>query len=99
MRQYAAEWANPNRLSRDGITKETLTAGDRLIVMGSPGRNASENRIHLKADRAAGGRMELARRTTVARHPVRAGPSSRSGMTQRIAASPRHHEISEDEIS
>jgi len=48
VRQYAAEWANPNRLSRDGITKETLKAGDRLIVTGSPGRNASENRIHLK---------------------------------------------------
>lgn len=48
VRQYAAEWANPNRLSRDGITKETLKAGDQLIVTGSPGRNASENRIHLK---------------------------------------------------
>jgi hypothetical protein len=46
--RYSAEWANPNRLSRDGITKETLKAGDRLIVTGSPGRNASENRIHLK---------------------------------------------------
>ncbi len=48
VRQYAAEWANPNRLSRDGITKETLKAGDQVIVTGSPGRNASENRIHLK---------------------------------------------------
>jgi hypothetical protein len=48
VRQYSAEWANPNRLSRDGITKETLKAGDRLIITGSPGRNASENRIHLK---------------------------------------------------
>ena len=48
VRQYAAEWSNPNRLSRDGITKETLKAGDRLIVTGSPGRNESENRIHLK---------------------------------------------------
>jgi len=48
MRQYAAEWSNPNRLSRDGITKETLKAGDRVIITGAPGRNASENRIHLK---------------------------------------------------
>ena len=47
-RQYSAEWANPNRLSRDGITKDTLKPGDRVIVTGSPGRNASENRIHLK---------------------------------------------------
>ena len=46
--QYSAEWSNPNRLSRDGITKETLRAGDHVIVTGAPGRNASENRIHLK---------------------------------------------------
>jgi len=46
--RFSAEWANPNRLSRDGITKETLRAGDRLIITGSPGRTASENRVHLK---------------------------------------------------
>jgi hypothetical protein len=48
VKQYSAEWANPNRLSRDGITKETLKAGDEVIVTGSPGRNATENKIHLK---------------------------------------------------
>ena len=47
-RRYAAEWSNPNRLTRDGVTKETLKAGDYVIVTGSPGRNAEENRIHLK---------------------------------------------------
>ena len=46
--RFAAEWANPNRLSRDGITKETLRPGDRVIITGSPGRAASENRLHLK---------------------------------------------------
>jgi hypothetical protein len=47
-RKYSAEWSNPNRLSRDGITRDTLKAGDYVIVSGSPGRNAGENRIHLK---------------------------------------------------
>ena len=46
--RYSAEWANPNRLSRDGISKDTLKSGDHVIVTGSPGRNASENKIHLK---------------------------------------------------
>jgi Family of unknown function (DUF6152) len=46
--QYSAEWSNPNRLSRDGITKDTLRAGDQVIVTGAPGRNAGENRLHLK---------------------------------------------------
>ena len=61
--RYSAEWANPNRLSRDGVTKETLKAGDQVIVTGSPGRNASENRIHLKRiERPADGWNWLGRR-------------------------------------
>ena len=49
MRRFGAEWANPTRLARDGITSETLRPGDRVIVTGSPGRNATEYKIHLKA--------------------------------------------------
>jgi hypothetical protein len=45
---YSAEWANPNSLKRQNITKETLKAGDYVIVTGSPGRNASEHKLHLK---------------------------------------------------
>jgi hypothetical protein len=48
LRTYAAEWNNPSRLTRDGITKDTLRAGDRLVVTGSPGRNAGEYKLHLK---------------------------------------------------
>ena len=46
---YSAEWANPNRLSREGITKDTLKPGDRVIISGSPGRNTAERRLHVKA--------------------------------------------------
>ena len=46
--RYGAEWANPNRLTRDGITTDTLRPGDRVILTGSPGRKASDNHIHLK---------------------------------------------------
>jgi hypothetical protein len=45
---YSAEWANPNSLTRQRITKETLKAGDYVIITGSPGRNASEHKLHLK---------------------------------------------------
>jgi hypothetical protein len=48
VKRYSAEWSNPNRLSRDGISKDTLKAGDLVVVTGSPGRKAEENRIHLK---------------------------------------------------
>jgi thiamine monophosphate kinase len=48
MRRFAAEWANPARLTRDNVTKDTLKPGDRVIVTGSPGRTASEYKLHLK---------------------------------------------------
>jgi hypothetical protein len=46
--RFAAEWANPNRLTRDGITADSLRFGDRVVITGSPGRTAGENRVHLK---------------------------------------------------
>jgi hypothetical protein len=45
---YAAEWSNPRQLGRRGVTKDTLRPGDYVIVTGSPGRVASEHKIHLK---------------------------------------------------
>lgn len=48
LQRFGAEWANPSRLRRDGITRETLKAGDHVEITGSPGRTASDHRIHLK---------------------------------------------------
>lgn len=48
MRTYAAEFASPNRLAREGITKDTLKPGDMVVVTGSPGRVASDYKVHLK---------------------------------------------------
>jgi hypothetical protein len=48
MRRFSAEWANPRRLMGDGVTRDTLEAGDRVVITGSPGRTASEYKIHLK---------------------------------------------------
>ena len=48
IRKVSAEWSNPGRLKQQGIDKETLRPGDRLIVTGSPSRNPSELKIHLK---------------------------------------------------
>jgi hypothetical protein len=46
---YRAEWAGAGRLAQQGITADTLKPGDRVIVGGSPGRDASAHRIHLKS--------------------------------------------------
>ena len=48
VRNYAAEFAGPGRLARQGVTKDTLKPGDQVIVTGSPGRIESDYKIHLK---------------------------------------------------
>jgi hypothetical protein len=46
--RYGAEWANPSRLERDGVEKDTFQAGDQVSITGAPGRNESAHQIHLK---------------------------------------------------
>lgn len=46
---FLAEWSNPNRLARDGVSKTTLKIGDVVVIAGSPGRNPEDRRLHLKA--------------------------------------------------
>jgi hypothetical protein len=48
MQKYGGEWANPSRLSQQGITRETLRPGDHVILTGSPARDPSAFRLHLK---------------------------------------------------
>lgn len=48
MQRFSAEWASPNRLSQQSVGKDTLKPGDRLVISGSPARNASERKLHLK---------------------------------------------------
>jgi hypothetical protein len=65
IRSVGLEWANPGRLNQQGIHKDTLKPGERVIVTGSPSRDPLEYKMHLKrierpADgwRWAGGRGE-----------------------------------------
>jgi hypothetical protein len=46
--RFSAEWANPQRLRRDGVTADRFKPGDVVRITGSPGRTASERKIHLK---------------------------------------------------
>jgi len=48
MRQIAAEWASAVRLKQWGLSEDTLKPGDRVIITGSPSRNPTEYRMHLK---------------------------------------------------
>jgi hypothetical protein len=45
---YAAEWSSRTQLDRDGITKQTLRAGDSVRIWASPNRDPNDSRIRLK---------------------------------------------------
>ena len=47
-RLYAAEWGSPARLTRQRISKDALKPGDLVIVTGSPSREPSTYKLHLK---------------------------------------------------
>lgn len=48
VQRIGAEWANPGRLAQQGILHDTLKPGDHVIITGSPSRNPSELKMHLK---------------------------------------------------
>ena len=49
MVRYAVEWGGAGQLGGQGVTRETLKAGDRVIIQGSPGRNPKDHRVRMVA--------------------------------------------------
>jgi hypothetical protein len=47
MVRYAVEWGGAAQLGGQGVTRETLKLGDRLVISGNPGRNPSDHRVRM----------------------------------------------------
>ena len=47
MVRYAVEWGGAGQLGGQNINRETLKAGDRVIITGSPGRNPKDHRVRM----------------------------------------------------
>jgi hypothetical protein len=45
--RWAIEWASGQSLAGQGISRETLKAGDHVVVTGAPGRNADDHRMRM----------------------------------------------------
>lgn len=45
--RWAVEWGGGGQLGRQGVTRETLKAGDHVIITGSPGRNPADHRVRM----------------------------------------------------
>ena len=44
---WSVEWGSGAQLSQSNISRDTLQAGDRVVVTGNPGRNPEEHRIRM----------------------------------------------------
>jgi hypothetical protein len=49
MVRWAVEWGAGGSLSNDNINKDTLKPGDKVIVVGNPGRVAADHRLHMNS--------------------------------------------------
>jgi hypothetical protein len=47
-RIYSGEWVSTSQLENEGITKTTLKPGDKVRIWGSPSKDPSDYRMHLK---------------------------------------------------
>jgi len=47
MQRWVVEWGGGNTLDRSGVTRDTLRAGDELVVVGKPGRNPEDHRLRM----------------------------------------------------
>jgi hypothetical protein len=48
MQRWAVEWGAAGTLDRQGVTRETLKAGDHVIITGNPGRNPIDHRVRMR---------------------------------------------------
>ncbi len=47
MQRWSIEWGSSGHLSRQGVTHDSLKVGDRVVVIGHPGRTAEDHRLHM----------------------------------------------------
>lgn len=44
--RYVVEWGSPSQLSGK-VSRDTLKAGDKVVISGNPGRNTADHRVRL----------------------------------------------------
>jgi len=45
--RWAVEWGGAGQLGGQGVTRESLKAGDVVVITGNPGRNPADHRIRM----------------------------------------------------
>jgi hypothetical protein len=47
MQRWAIEWGGAGQLGGQGVTRDTLKPGDKVIITGNPGRNPADHRVRM----------------------------------------------------
>jgi hypothetical protein len=47
--RWVIEWGAAGQLAQQGVSTGTLKVGDKVVVTGSPGRNAEDHRLRMRA--------------------------------------------------
>ena len=47
MQTWAVEWGGGGQLGSQGVTRESIKAGDKVVVVGQPGRNPDDHRLRM----------------------------------------------------
>lgn len=45
--RWAVEWGGGGQLGRTGVTRDTLKAGEHVVILGNPGRNPEDHRLRM----------------------------------------------------
>ena len=48
MQRWGVEWGGAGALTGQGVTRESLKAGDVVVITGNPGRNPIDHRIRMR---------------------------------------------------
>jgi hypothetical protein len=49
MQRWDVEWGGAGTLAGQGVTRDSLRAGDRVVITGNPSRNPAEHRLRLRS--------------------------------------------------
>ena len=49
MQRWAVEWGAGLQLTQMGVERDTLKAGDKVVITGNPGRNPADHRLRMRA--------------------------------------------------
>lgn len=49
IQRWGVEWGGAGQLSGQGVTRDSLRPGDRVVITGNPGRNPDDHRMRMRS--------------------------------------------------